>query len=220
MRHSLATTAVVVIALSSLSLDASTAGAREVPDTGSTTLQTVTSERCVEKVHAIAEAKGVPSDARICSATIVVTETAVAVATVDDVRLLAREVGLGESETTALVAAAAAGAVRYRNWTHAYWGGSLYEKHSGRTYWDGNRAWIAKYRGYTGRHTCHAEGSLAAGWAVKVISCSKPKSGPSADAAYRFDANAIFSGSPVTLSIGLHHSTSAKGVVSTWQVGG
>ncbi len=75
-------------------------------------------------------------------------------------------------------------------------------------------------RGYAGSHTCHSEGGIAVGWSVHPISCTKPGAGSSADAFYRFDASVAFQGSPITLNIGLHYSTSASGASSTWQVGG
>ena len=159
-------------------------------------------------------------DESICSAVVQIAESPIQVASVDDARELASQNGLGARETTALVAQAAAGAIMYRNWTHTYWGGSLVEKHTGRTYWNGSKAWIAAYSGYTGSHTCHTEGSFAVGWSVKVVSCSRPAAGSSADAVYRFDASVAVEGSPIRLSIGLHYSTTATGTSSGWQVGG
>jgi hypothetical protein len=141
-------------------------------------------------------------------------------ATVSDVEQLAQAADVSPALSRTLVEAAAAGSISYRDWTHSYWGGSLVEKHKGRTYWDGKKAWIASYRGFSGRHTCHSEGGIAVGWAVTPYGCSKPKASASADAFYRFDAHAAFKGSPITLNIGLHYKTAANGKTSAWQVGG
>lgn len=214
---SIASSLILVVGILSA---ASPAVATDDPGAASTSSQTVTSQTCLDQVRAVESAKRVNIDDGLCSGTVTLTESGVFTATVSDVSTLARQQNLGAKETTALLAAAATGGIQYRNWTHTYWGGSLVEKHTGRTYWDGVRAWIATYRGYTGKHTCHTEGSFAVGWSVTVISCSKPGSGSSADAAYRFDASVGVKGSPITLSVGLHLSTAANGTVTTWQVGG
>lgn len=182
----------------------------------------VMSEECVQQVKSIAAEAGVSASTGLdlCTATVTTTESEVRVATPADMEDYATGEGLTEGETAALVARAASGSIMYRNWTHTYWGGSLVENHKGRTYWDGSRAWIASYRGYAGSHSCHTEGGIAVGWAVTPISCNKPGAGSWADALYRFDASVAFKGSPITLAIGLHYSTSATGQTSTWQVGG
>ncbi len=196
------------------------AEAGDDPDAGGTSRETFTSSECLRQLRAIERANDREVDRRICSAMITITESSVQTATVGDMEAWAHEQELTASETSALVAAAVAGGIKYRNWTHTYWGGSLVEKHSGRTYWDGIRAWVATYRGYTGAHSCHTEGSFGVGWAVKPINCTKPGAGSSADAVYRFDASVGVQGSPITLGIGLHYSTTAKGVSTGWQVGG
>jgi len=182
--------------------------------------QTVLSESCVDQVQAIAVEKDVAADTSLCAATVTTTETAPQIATVAQAEAIAASQDLSAQKASDLIAAAAAGGITYRDWTHTYWGGSLIEKHKGRTYWDGSKAWISSYRGYAGSHTCHSEGGLAVGWAVSPISCSKPGAGASADAFYRFDASVAFQGSPVTLNIGLHYTTAASGAASTSQVGG
>lgn len=190
------------------------------PDTGSTTRSTYTSQACVDQLRQLEQENQLTLDESICSAVVEISESPVQVATVDEARELARQDGLDARETSALLTQAAAGAIMYRNWTHTYWGGSVVEKHTGRTYWNGSKAWIAGYLGYAGSHTCHTEGSFAVGWSVKVVSCSRPVAGSSADAVYRFDASVGVQGSPVSLSIGLHYSTTANGTSSGWQVGG
>lgn len=200
------------------------AGNAQTPtDTQSVVEQSVVvSESCMDQVEAIAAEEGVSMESGIelCSATVTTTESDPLIATVADIEAYASEERLSVEEKASLVRSAASGAIKYRNWTHSYWGGSLLENHKGRTYWDGSRAWIASYRGFTGSHTCHSEGGVAVGWAVKPISCSKPAAAASADAFYRFDASVAFQGSPITLAIGLHYSTSKSGQTSTWQVGG
>ncbi len=192
-------------------------------DSGSTTTTTTfTSQSCVAQVKAIAAQRNVdPShELLVCSGTISVTEAPARVASIADVTAYAVKEHLTPGQTQALLTSAAASAIYYRSWTHAYFSGAVHEVHTGRTYWNGSRAWIASYLGYSGSHTCHAQGSWAAGWTVTPISCSRPSAGSSADAYYRFDESVAFKGSPITLGVGLHYSTAANGSVSTWQVGG
>ncbi|MGL4339381.1 MAG: hypothetical protein ACRCSP_03010 [Rhodoglobus sp.] len=226
MKYSLRYTAASGAAVLLMSLFASTTAAQAAPEAASDEVivsqERVVSQKCVAQVRAIALRKRVSADSAItlCSRTVTTTESSAKQATVADAQAYATSENMGEEQTRSLVAAAAAGGITYRDWTHTYWGGTLVEKHQGRTLWDGSQAWIASYRGYAGQHICHSEGGIAIGWAVTPISCSNPGAGSSADAVYRFDASLIFSGSPVTLNIGLHYSTDASGETSTWQVGG
>lgn len=198
------------------------AGAANAATADNTSQTSFTSRTCVAQVKAIAAKNGVSAAPAtgLCSASITTTQSAVITATAAEARALAVQEGLNPSESEALVSAAAAGAISYRNWTNTYWGGSLVEKHAGRTYWDHSKAWIASYRGLAGSHTCHTEGGIAIGWAVTPISCARPGAGSSADAFYRFDASVGFRGSIITMNVGLHYSTSASGAVSAWVVGG
>ncbi|WP_142206618.1 hypothetical protein [Subtercola boreus] len=173
-------------------------------------------------MEAISRQKGIRADTAtsLCTGTITTTETEPRVATSAEMGAYAEENNLSDAATDELLLAALQGEITYRDWTHSYWGGSLLEKHAGRTFWDGSNAWIATYRGLTGANVCHSEGGIAVGWAVTPLECSSPGAGTNADAYYRFDASVAFEGSPVTLDIGLHYSTNATGDVSTWQVGG
>lgn len=202
------------------SLVAGTGAAAAAPGAGSYSARAFVSQSCVAQVRSIAADKHVAADVSLCSGTVTTSESAPQTATVAEVKAYAARAELSEAQTRSLTALAAAGAIKYRDWTHTYWGGSLIEKHRGRTYWDGSKAWISSYRGYAGSHTCHSEGGIAIGWAVSPLSCTKPSAGSSADAFYRFDASVAFRGSPVTLNIGLHYSTAASGATSTRQVGG
>jgi len=211
------------VALACAILSATTGAASVDPTSETTTYtDTVTSADCLQQVEAIAAKTGADGTdgAALCTGTVRLTESRPQKVTVSEVASIAKDQGLTSGETDALKKIAKSGAIYYRNWTHTYWGGSLVEKHKGRTYWDGRHAWNASYRGFKGSHTCHSEGGIAVGWSVKPISCPKPGPRSSADAFYRFDASALFQGSPVTLSIGLHNRTSATGKVTLWQVGG
>ncbi|PSL37899.1 hypothetical protein CLV49_1507 [Labedella gwakjiensis] len=202
----------------------STTGGASAAPTGEITTYTgtVTSASCLEQVRKVAAQTG--SDRAegesLCSGTVRVTETTAQKVTASEVASIGKEQRLTVAETDVLRRTAANGGIYYRDWTHSYWVGGLTEKHTGRTYWDGHHAWNASYRGFKGSHTCHSEGGLAIGWSVEPISCPKPGPRTSADAYYRFDASAVFKGSPVTLNIGLHNKTSATGKVTLWQVGG
>jgi len=183
---------------------------------------TSVSASCVAQINAIAESTG--ADAAegmpLCTVKTVITESSPTIVTTSQAKTIAASQDLSAAATTELVQAAAAGTVRARYWTHAYWGGTLYEVHTGTTYYNGAVAWIYPYAGYAGSHTCHAEGSLSYGWGLKQISCNRPAAGPWADAVDRFDASIGWNGSPITMSVGLHHSTNKYGSSVTWQVGG
>ncbi|MDD9151830.1 hypothetical protein PUY80_04490 [Plantibacter flavus] len=170
----------------------------------------VTSEHCVDQIDEIRPTGGSRSaaDYSICQGQVTVEESAPVRATQADIQ---------EARAAGIMAGPEAW---YRNWTHTYLGGGLAEIHRGRTFWDGDVAWIRPYGGIGGSHECHTEGSWAVGWAVKRVLCDQPAAGPSADAFYRFDASILFQGSPVTLGIGLHYSTNASGGTTAWQVGG
>ncbi len=133
----------------------SPANAGTPPEPSTPAPQEFTSQSCLQQVRAIAQARGVSSAAAtdICSGTVTVTESAPQTATVAEIEQYAQQQRLSPSDANALATLAAAGGIKYRNWTHTYSGGSLVEKHKGRTYWDGVRAWISTYRGYTGSHT-------------------------------------------------------------------
>ncbi|MCA4133387.1 hypothetical protein [Arthrobacter sp. M4] len=184
-----------------------------------------TSKTCLDEVNAIAAEKGINKNqaardaSRLCSATITTTESAAVQATVAEVVAVAPSLNLNAADSQALVSAAAAGSVWTRLWTHTYWGGSLVEKHTGRTYWNGTHAWISSTTD-SGYHWCHSEGGIAIGWSVTVLECTRPGAGSVADAFYRFDASVAYQGSPITLQVGLHHQTDRFGNVTAWQVGG
>jgi hypothetical protein len=110
--------------------------------------------------------------------------------------------------------------IYYQDWSQTYWGGSIWERHSGRTYWDGSRAWVSSYRGYSGSHTCHATGSWAAGAAITVLACNRPGSGSSATSQERFQTDWILKGVGLSYTAEINARYTASGVYSTWQVGG
>lgn len=139
--------------------------------------------------------------------------------TVEEAKTAAPDMGMNATDTAAFVADAEIQAVNTHNWEHTYWGGSIVEKHAGRTFFNGTHAWVAS-ASEPGYHVCHSEGSWAVGFAITQHECTMPGAGASADAMYRFDWSAIVAGSPATFTVGLHHSTDRLGNISTWQNGG
>lgn len=117
------------------------------------------------------------------------------------------------------MSAAAAQQINTHNWTHTYWGGSIVEKHVGRTFFNGTHAWIAS-AGSPGYHVCHSEGSWAAGFSITQHECTQPGASSSVDAHYRFDVSAAYQGSPVSFTVGLHWVCDRFGNYSAYQVGG
>lgn len=188
--------------------------------TTTTTIATaVENSSCQAQVAAIAARTGTAADLSLCDASVTLTETTFPVSSAQ-ARTIAAQEGMSASATSAFVAAAAAGAVQGATWSHSYNALWINEVHKGTTYWDGSRAWIATYRGLTGSHTCHQEGSWVVGGAVKVNSCNKPGAGASADAVENFDMSVIYQGFPLAFTVGLHYKITATGARSTWQVGG
>ncbi|MGO3180225.1 hypothetical protein [Brevibacterium linens] len=193
-----------------------------------TTLQKVSTtsfadKSCMKEVKRAYEKVGQEAstgDLEICKGNVTVEEGPTETVDVGEAKALAATQDMSKQETAQVVQAAKAGKIKSKKWKHAYWGGSNYEKHAGRTYWNGSKAWVKKYKGKTGYHTCHSEGSWQVGWSVKPTRCTKPKAGTYADSYYRFDASLFVKGSPITLGVGLHYRTSKSGAVKTWQVGG
>lgn len=193
-----------------------------------TTLQKVSTtsfadKSCMKEVKRAYEKVGQEAstgDLEICKGNVTVEEGPTETVDVGEAKALAATQDISKQETAQVVQAAKAGKIKSKKWKHAYWGGSNYEKHAGRTYWNGSKAWVKKYKGKTGYHTCHSEGSWQVGWSVKPTRCTKPKAGTYVDSYYRFDASLFVKGSPITLGVGLHYRTSKSGAVKTWQVGG
>lgn len=207
---------------------ATTASAAPAPRPVSESTQKVTSEKsfisqsCVEQVNAIVANKGGDASTlaqETCAGKLITTESDTRPATLSDVESAVQAGSLTKDAGRSLSQAVALSGVVTKDWTHTYWGGSLIEKHTGRTFYDGSNAWVAS-QGNGGYHVCHSEGSFAGGWAVTQNSCTNPGQGDWADAIYNFDASVAFKGSPVTLTIGLHYSVDKNGNVNAYQVGG
>ena len=225
VRSALTASAVVLL----LGMGVSTAYAGDIdqptviPPTKTPTTPTAplgTADWCVKQVLAQVPTATQSDLSSACTIKEEKTEGPVETVTVAEAEALATTEGLSEADTTALVAAARAGAVKSKSWRHSYWTGVVREYHTGRTYWDGSRAWISKYRGVSGSHACHTEGSYSVGVGISPKSCSKPGPGSSADAVYGFDYTMGIKGVSVRLSVGLHYSVNRNGATSTWQVGG
>ncbi|MCQ9385595.1 hypothetical protein [Brevibacterium moorei] len=195
----------------------------EEQSTGSVTRSTTTvvNEQCADQVREINEELGDPvaDGIEVCDAKIETTSTT-GVVTDAEIDAAAAVGELTIPEATALKAKKKKKPIYKRSWDNGYLSGVVYERHTGTTYYDGSKAWIKKYRGKTGKHTCHAQGSWAVGWVVTPLSCGKPKAGKTADAVHKFDTALVFKGSPIRLTVGLHLRVSNKGEPKAWQVGG
>lgn len=219
-----AASSLVAATLAALVLTGAATPAAAAPATTATGQLTVTSEdttldnSCFEQVVDAGESDAEAED--FCTVTTVVEESAPETVSVAQARQFASQQQLSKAETNQFVAAAAAGTIQSKSWKHTYNAVATAVIHAGRTYWDGSKAWIATYRGNTGWHQCNYEGSYSVGWAVKHISCNKPAAGTAADALSKFELGAFVSGSPITLTVGLHYKITNKGVSSGWQNGG
>ncbi|MDF2665659.1 MAG: hypothetical protein K0R81_1509 [Microbacterium sp.] len=193
-----------------------TAESAVAPATSQST--TSVSESCVTQLTD----QGVGADEadRACTTVETVTTGDAFQVSPEQARSYAGEAQLDASQTDSLVQAAAAGEIRGSSWTHEYNAVFVREIHTGVTWYDGENAWIASYRGQTGSHSCHTEGGWQVGASVNVVECSTPGPGSSADAVERFDLSAVYQGSPIILNVGLHMKYNADGSREAWQVGG
>jgi hypothetical protein len=234
MRSIAATVAVFILGATGLTLSAQAAplfpgAAGDPAGVGAGTQESTArfvSESCIEQVLEVSRDLGDSEEVaraeadELCTGTVISETSEEMTASVDEVARLAESESMSPAQASMLVERAASGAIKYKKWTHAYWGGSIVEKHNGTTYYDGSKAWVKEYRGKAGSHVCHSEGSIGIGWAVERISCNKPTAASSADNYYRFDASVFFKGSPINLGVGLHFRVSANGATKSWQVGG
>lgn len=159
-----------------------------------------------------------PTQDQLCEGTATITEQRFIVGT-DQAAKIATEAGMTVTQSSALVARAATGAVQGATWEHVYWSGTVKEVHKGTTYWDGTKAWIGTYRGLTGKHECGTQGSYAIGATVSDRSCSKPGPSAKADAQETFNLS-IDTPISANFRVGLHYAINKDGIRSSWQVGG
>lgn len=183
-----------------------------------TAASTETIPGCADQITA---AGGTAADVKsLCTAKLTTEQAPAATLTVTQAQQMAQSEGLSSADSTALVTAAKAGTIKGVKWKHWYFAGVTKIDHSGTTYYDGSKAWIASYRSLKGSHSCSIEGGYSVGWTVSTVSCNHPAASTKADAIWRFDLGLAFKDSPVTLNVGLRYAVTNKGTVSTWQVGG
>ena len=72
-------------------------------------------------------------DLEICKGNVTVEEGPTETVDVGEAKALAATQDMSKQETAQVVQAAKAGKIKSKKWKHAYWGGSNYEKHAGRT---------------------------------------------------------------------------------------
>lgn len=180
---------------------------------------------CITQINAIAEKENLSAEETdayiqdLCTAQITSEVTEAEPVTVEEAKTAAASMGMNATDTAAFVAGAEVQAINAHNWEHTYWGGSIVEKHAGRTFFNGTHAWVSS-PGDPGYHVCHAEGSWAIGFTVVPGDCVSPGAAEVADAVYRFDWTALVKNNPVRFTVGLHHATDRLGNISTWQNGG
>jgi hypothetical protein len=189
-------------------------GLKQTDAPPSTSTSILASESCVSQVKAIATSQGFDPTPYLARCEITVSTTT------DVSQVAGSSLTQRQSVPPSLSAKAAAGTIRYQDWSQEYWGGSVWEKHTGRTYWDGARAWVSSYRGFGGSHTCHATGSWSVGAAITVLSCSRPSAGASATSQERFQTDWLLKGVGVSYTAEIDSRYTATGAYSAWQVGG
>ena len=178
---------------------------------------------CIDQVNAVAAAQGVKASdySKYCEGTLKSSLSSPVTITPTEATRVVQEAGLIGLDASQLITQAAAGKVKYRKWTHEYYGLTIREKHAGKTYYNGSKAWVSKHYGFTGYHKCHTEGSYAVGWSVKLGSCSRSRTAAQGvDHVHNFDMSFLVKGSPITLTVGLHMLLRRDGSNKGWQVGG
>ena len=189
----------------------------------SNTSQPATSAACQSQLATIAKSdpQFAIDHAGFCVGTVTTTNGVTQRETVAEAK--ADTSGMNASAKSQIVAAAAAGAIYYQNWSQSYASaGVILEKQTGKILFDGTYAWQRTYRGYYGSHTCHAAGSFAIGYTITVdtSSCNDPVAAATATNTERFDATLFWKGFPVTTTIEMYSRYTAAGVHTAWQVGG
>lgn len=200
------------------SLPAHATASHESKERTTTTTSEFTSISCMNQINDLASLAEQEKELykNACSATITLTESTPEFVSAQEIINL----DLPPIEEANMLESAKAGKIQSRTWTHTYWGGSIVEKHTGQTYYDGEKAWVKKYRNKTGSHTCQAAGSWAVGFNVTVQSCNKPATGSSATSTERFRVSFLVSGSPIHFVADLKYKVNANGATTAWQVGG
>lgn len=131
---------------------------------------------------------------------------------------IARSGELAGSEAQSFVAAAAARPIHSVTWT-ATGTGIAYtfkEVMKGKAYFDGERSWVANYRGNTGWFRCHEPGSYAVGVVVTPLSCTKGRT--AANGVWhrsKVDISVAIKGGPIAFTHQLEAVADRNGKVTT-----
>lgn len=181
----------------------SAAESLDVNPTSSTTV--LVSKKCIAEVKATTAKRGISSAQYLPMCETRVRSSMSRAIKVDAVQAqqFAQAEGMKADQAKSFVAAAALGQIYYKDWSDEAVGVArgYVEKIKGRLYFDGERSWVAKYRGYTGSFSCHNTGSYAVGVVVSVVSCSKWRNS-SNGVVHRdkFDVSAVIKGGPMSMT--------------------
>ncbi|AGW40522.1 hypothetical protein O159_02990 [Leifsonia xyli subsp. cynodontis DSM 46306] len=180
-----------------------------------TTTQTLVSSSCVAQLKDnLAADHQHPSLEQLkaaCAGEVTSTVSQMHLVTGAGARALAKARHLSAAETANLVARAENGWVAYQDWREGYKSWLVKEFHEGRTYYDGSKAWVTSYEGYTGRHICHSGGSSDLFVNVVTRECTQPEPVSIADNSYQFEVSATILGVPVDYVVGLHAKVDGYG---------
>lgn len=162
------------------------------------------SSSCVAQLQAAHKYLSASQMTDACTGDITSTVSPIHVLSTAEARQLAAANGLSEADTADLVARAGSGWIAYRDWNTSYKSWFVKETHEGRTYFDGENAWVTSYRFYAGKHLCHAEGSSHWFVHVETRECTQPDPSFEADSSYQFEVSAHAFGVNVDYVVGLH----------------
>ena len=154
-------------------------------------------EECLAEITAIQRVKGGTVDRQLCASTTTVTTGPAQSVSASDAK---SATGFSVQESSSLVQAAAAGAVRKKTYSQFTTGGNYTVTHNGTFYYDGSRVWVGTtYRGYKGSHRCFA--NYAVGVSITTNSCSESGSTTVRTMYYNWQVSVLFRGSPASYAM-------------------
>lgn len=167
--------------------------------------QLITDPKCVSEMKTAAAKRGQNSAQYVayCQMRVHTWNSAPKLVSVNQAKAFASDQGMTPIESEKFVKRAAAGQIRYSDWeastSSLFW--MAKEIIKGRTFFDGQKSWIAKYRGYAGYQQCSAKGSYAVGMSISNQSCTKYRTIQNGvSSVYSFRATFIAKGWPVSSS--------------------
>ncbi|MBN9154876.1 MAG: hypothetical protein J0J05_12915 [Microbacterium sp.] len=179
---------------------AAPAGAAEVPELSPAGQQPISSvthhnQQCERALKGLGREESGRHSAARCTTTVVLSASRPTKVTVEQIQ--ARKSDFASADYASIVVAAAAGAVKSKNYSQTFNNLTDQETQYGKFYYDGSRAWVTStYRGLKGTHICKVD--WAVGYAVSLRSCSESGSTSQRNLSAQWNVAVGIKGSPVS----------------------